>query len=448
MRLRLEIGASQLDPAALELEIERELNRPVQIVTEADAPLAITLSEPGRLTLEYLNERSGWIERSIDLPANPRRAQEVIALLVGNVVRDEAAELLRSLEPAPKDEAAPPLEAAEAEPAPSPEPPRTEPPPAPPERAPPETPAPRDVEQEELIRGPLRLNASLFHPVAVRPDSQRRLLNLELGLMYSNVGAIHGFAFNLGALVIHQGLRGFAFSSWTVVHGVSRGASTSLLLNETHGDFRGALLSSGVNLGETQHGAAVAAGANILRETSYGALIAPVNVAKVVRGVSIGVVNIADRVDGLQLGVVNVAREVRGASIGLASIAGNGSIQPVLWLGTARPSYHVAAKFLVGYVYSELGLAFSPDERALESGLGLHLRLFRTLYVEPGVHYTDIHLAGTVEPDYRNELHYRLRLGLRLFDAFDVFAGGDAIQRLSGGTDGPRVQALFGVAVL
>src|SRR5690606_4051439 len=84
LRIRLDLGPRDLDPALVKSEIERELGRRVALVDTGSAPLSVSVQQPDRLTLRYDDARSGRVERSVDLPADPRRATEVIALLVGN----------------------------------------------------------------------------------------------------------------------------------------------------------------------------------------------------------------------------------------------------------------------------------------------------------------------------------------------------------------------------
>ena len=147
------------------------------------------------------------------------------------------------------------------------------------------------------------------------------------------------------------------------------------------------------------------------------------NISRRLRGLSIGIINVADSVEGVQLGVVNVTREVKGASLGVVSVAGNGRIQPTFWTSNLMPA-HVGVRFIAGYAYSELGAALNPgdDTHAVEVGGGLHLPLTARLYLEPGVHYSEVQSTQDDDADEHGDLHYRLRAGLRFFDLFDVFA--------------------------
>jgi hypothetical protein len=518
LRVRFELGASELDPAVLRAEIERELKRPVMVVSDGSAALSLSVRDSNRLVLEYDDARSGKLERSVDLPREPRRAAEVIALLVGNVARDETGEILRSLEPVPS--------AAPEEPPPAEPQPVSAPTPAP-------TPAPAAAKTkarrgrfnsrrrwlglrspfDDLTRGPLAFNLSLAHPIALLRDSDRRVLHLELGLAYSKVGALEGAGMNLGALVVQRNVRGVALGVfWNEIGGDTRGLSGTLIYERSGGslegvslgglvarrkgqvqglqaalvfneatDVRGALLGGAINNARRVEGAAAATAVNILSGDAEGAVLAAgvnvtsnvdgvvastafnrsrdvrgvtlsagLNVARNVHGVSAGLINFQDRVEGVQLGFVNIAREVDGASLGVVNVAGNGRVQPIVYGSTAMP-IHLGVKFLVGYTYSELGWAAAPsdDVQSPEGGLGMHFPLGASVYVEPGVHYSEVLSTKNDDQAEHGDIHYRARLGVRLFDAFDLFGGGGVIQRIHGADSGKiSGEALFGVAAL
>jgi hypothetical protein len=366
---------------------------------------------------------------------------------------------------------------------------------------------------DDLTRSPIAFNLSLAHPIALLRDSDRRVLHIELGLAYSKVGAIEGAGVNLGALVVKRDVRGVALGTfWNEIGGHTRGFSGTLIYERSGGslegvslgglvarrkgqvqglqaalvfneaiDVRGALLGGVLNKARGVDGAAAATAVNILTAPAKGAVLAAgmnvtsdvdgvvastafnssrdvrgvtlssgLNFARNVHGVSAGLINFQDRVEGVQLGVVNVARQVDGAAIGIVSIAGNGRVQPLLYGSTAMP-VHLGVKFLVGHAYSEVGWAASPGEdvQSPEGGLGVHFPFGASLYLEPGVHYSEVLSTKNDDAAEHGDMHYRARLGVRFFDTFDLFGGAGVIQRIHGADSGKvSAEALFGLAAL
>lgn len=516
LRLRLDLAADSLDAQSLRTEIERELKRPVALVPDFDAPLSVRVFGDGRLTLAYTRPRAGRVERSVDLPEDRNRATEVVALLVGNVVRDEAGELLQSLEAS-----APPNSTSEPEPAPAL--PLNESPAPAPEHTPKPAPAQSQAGEvrdwlglrsrfDSLRESPVKFNLSLAHPITLLTKSEERRLHFELGLVYSRVGAVEGVALNFGALSVRQHLRGVALGGlYNHVGGATHGVSVSFLYGGGSGSLegvglsglvayhetqvigahvgvgvaitkelegaqlagalslvtraRGATLAGGLNVvPERLEGAAVAGGGNVLGSVRGAALAAGANVVsgdtegllatgglnltRDLRGISIGLINIARNVEGVQLGLINVASKVDGASLGLVSIAGDGRVQPVFY-GSTTKRFHAGVKFLAGHAYSEVGWAYAPvnEAQSLEAGGGLHLPI-GNLYLEPGIHFSETDTLNNTPYEAHSDLHHRLRVGLRLFDKLDVFAGGGVLQGINGKTkDAIRGEGFAGLAV-
>src|SRR5262245_34320368 len=105
--------------------IARELGVPtVPLESEPfSAVLLITIEAGDQATVLY-RDATGEMERTVDLPGDPGPAVEMIALLCGNLARDQASELVRRFA-----RAAPTVEPAPIAPAPAPPPPAA--PPAP-----------------------------------------------------------------------------------------------------------------------------------------------------------------------------------------------------------------------------------------------------------------------------------------------------------------------------
>jgi hypothetical protein len=537
LTLKLELGSSKLDPEAIRKAVELELKQSVLLTAAPPAAgtpsLSVVAHEDHTVTVSYLASTGLPRTRSIATPENSARGAEVIALLAGNLARDEAAELLAALEAkagaTTSSTAAPPdgSDASGADPAPKSEtaakPSAAAPPPPPsPQHAPPSNPPPL------LETPPPALNLSLVAPKALYRDSERRSFVGELGLGYSHVGALHGVGLNLcslrterdvrgisfatfrndtggmvtgvtGSLIVNrrQRLRGLSFSGLLnlgsadaqglsvagmsnleqdfqgfqaagLVNGASEfqggqgagllnwgdrfeGAQTAGLVNWANG-FQGAqvagllnrvkhfdgLQTAGlVNWAASSQGMQLAGGLN-RAQTFTGLQVAGLNIADAISGLQLGIVNVAGNVQGLQLGVVNVAKRVDGTSIGLVSVADNGRVQPVLWASSSQP-LNAAAKFTVGPVYTQAGLGYAPVDQTYtyELGVGLHLRIFKRFFLEPGVHYSE--MRSTNQP-FDHELieygHYRVAAGLDL-GKLSPFAGAGVLQRFAHHADAP-----------
>jgi hypothetical protein len=347
LAVHLELGWRSLDPERVRAALERELGKPVLLSDDESAPLELEVSEDGRLSVRYSRSAGPDLVRQVDLPADDERALEVMALLAGNLTRDEASELIDSL-----NAAAP---AAPAAPAP--------PPPA----AAPEPPPARTYETSPSV------NLSLFHPLQTTSNSEEHAFALELGLAYGRVGAIDGFGANLGVLHVDGPLSGLGMASfWTKVGGPIDGVTASLLLTQGNdrldgvslsgfvgvqkgavdgaqlavlaavaGDVVGWQGSGGLSLARSLQGFQGAAGVSIVRGDAAGvvgaggASIATGNVdgligaagaalARDVEGaVLAGAFTIARDVDGVQGSAgVNVARDVEGVQMtGGANVA-------------------------------------------------------------------------------------------------------------------------------
>jgi hypothetical protein len=308
LEVRLALGARRLDSERVRRAIERELARPVALSAVDSAPLVLSVGPDGRLGARYTRPVEPVLVRQVDLPADDERAVEVIALLAGNLTRDEASELIESLN---------------AEAAPAPPPVVAAPPPA----APP-PPARRRYEASPS------LNLSLFHPLTLVSHSEEHEFALELGLAYGRVGAISGFGAEFGVLHVDGPLSGVGMSTfWTKVGGPARGVTASLVFNQSRGGIAGAQLGGLVALESgsvqgAQLAIAVAIAQDVVGVQGSGALSLSKSLqglqgssgVSIVRGraegvVGAGAVSLAGGdVDGL-IGAAGaaIARDVRGA---------------------------------------------------------------------------------------------------------------------------------------
>lgn len=506
LSMKLDLGRSKLDAEAVRLAVERELRRPVTIAGAADdASLSVVANADRTVTVSYRTSRGETRTRSVGLPEDSSRGAEIVALLSGNLSRDEAAELLAELtaKAAPSAPAAAATSTGEglnaAPTAKDESPPTTTWKPTAGETRSPRAKGATPTSRPPLLSTPFpSCNLSLFAPVSLYSQSERRIFKAELGLFYSHVGELHGGGLNLFVLHTERDLRGVSFATfYNRTGGSVSGASGSALLNRRYqlrgfefagllnlgsGDGRGASAAGLANLSgdfiglqaaglsnwanafrgvqatglgnRSQHavglqvaglmnwsgrfqGAQVAGGANVGSRFEGLQAAGGVNVAETISGLQVGVVNVAQEVRGVQLGVVNVAKRVHGTSIGLVSVAGNGRVQPVFWLSSAE-LLNVAAKFSVGPLYTQAGLGFALENQTYtyELGLGGHIPIHR-FFIEPGVHYSE--MRSSKHP-FDHELieygHYRVAVGLDLGQV-SPFAGGGVLQRFAHSVDAP-----------
>jgi hypothetical protein len=349
-----------------------------------------------------------------------------------------------------------------------------------------------------LLRSPYpKLGLTLKYPVGLVPDSERYVMNGELGLVYSRVGQIEGVGLNIMVLRAERDVHGWTFATFynytggnvygltgagLVSHGSGlEGAAISGLVNDQtadahwflfagignrYRDLRGCALSGIANIGRDLDGCAVTGILNWARDGRGFQVAGLVNVADKLRGIQLagvtnvadeiagaqlGLVNVAGEVHGVQIGLVNVAKHVEGTSLGLVSVAGNGRAQLVLWGSTFMP-VDVAAKFIVGSFYTQVGAGYQPSNHTYtyELGLGAHLPVGR-LFIEPGVHYSEQRdTAQSFSRALSENVHYRLAVGLDLHAA-SPFVGVGVSQRFAHTVDAPdsspiRIEGFGGVA--
>lgn len=498
LRVWVDVGDSGLDKVAIQSAIARELGANVELADSSDTALRIACTDDQRVRVLYRTEAGEELSRVVDLPESSERKVEVIALMVGNLTRNEAAELLAALQPQP----------AEA--------PKPEAPPPTPRKAPP---APAAKPQPKPVGGYLHakrpgINASFYYPLATLPDSDRRVFAIEVAAAYGRVGAIQGIGVALGALHVENQVDGLALGlGATRVDGPLRGVQLGVLYSESHGEQLGLNLSAlllyqrGKTTGfavsglaafsEDVDGVAVAGALDVAHHVrgahiaglaaiasdrvdgvqiggaiqstpemngfSAAALlnragrtrgVAAAGLATVtgdLDGVAIGIVNVGGSVHGAQVGVVNVAtKDVQGYQLGIVNYAHeNGDTQALAFCDSLVP-FNIGIKFTTGYGYSELGLSSDATKSGYQAflGLGAHLPLARFSFDVGG----RISSSNQDDPNNggpkRTDVHYLARMNLRLTRAVELFAGGGARHGVIGegaGTAQPEV--LGGVAL-
>ncbi|XXX71917.1 hypothetical protein WMF30_30155 [Sorangium sp. So ce134] len=268
-----------LDPDAVRAAVEREIGAGVTLSRAATAgrPTLVLRGEPdGRVTLSYSAADDRRIERTIDVPGDPDRAAEAIALLAGNLVRDEAAELAAAFGKRPAE--APP--AAQPEPTAPPAPPAAAAQAAPPRAAQATQPARPEPPRCSLPGAKnILLGADVFPFVGTSTvDGTNVVRRYSLNLAGGTTAGVSGLELGVGVNIVSSFLCGAQFA-----------AGANLVL----GPARGAQLAAGLNVARSLSGAQVG---------SFNVAAGPVS------GAQGGVLNVAaGAVDGAQLGAINVA---------------------------------------------------------------------------------------------------------------------------------------------
>jgi hypothetical protein len=274
--------------------------------TEDLATVVVRRRARGDVTIVFVRPDGREVERTLELPRDRALATETIALAAGNLVRDEAAELVAALTP-------PPVPAAES--------PVAE---APPPDAVPSAPSPPATRRASCKDGQHVFFGADFAPYAgtssVYP-ARRRTLSFNFIAGYAL--GLNGFELGVGANIESAFMCGAQIAAGANVvlgdvHGVQLATSNVAL-----GDVDGAQLSvvnfAGGAVDGAQIGTVSVAGGHL-----DGAQIGVVNLLKgAANGNQTGVVNMAGGgADGAQIGVVNLTTgNVDGAQIGTTNIA-------------------------------------------------------------------------------------------------------------------------------
>lgn len=436
--LQLSVDPALLDEQALRETIQRELERPVVSVQEAEhvGELSIKSLPGSRVSVTYRRTHDQEpLVRVVSLPRVREERAQWIAWLVGNLARDEATDWLSQHHGDDSLRVQPGAVSARADSVPengsnSDASNSALPPPVPTAL---QVPAPAPA--RPVRRGPglfregattlesRTFNLSLWYKwLQLHPGSSSMRFALQLGAGYGRVGAIRGFGFDLLHHRVEQQVQGMAGSLiWTWVprtHGLAW--STGVVTAD--GRLRGADLAwifayrnAAVPHGELQNGATFAPGSNpdvigvqlagvgawnrgtfvgvqgasaftrhqgSLRgfQMSFGA-----NVADRAEGAQLAAVNVADDVRGVQFGLVNYARRVDGIAIGLVNIASNVRVQALPWV---ERDYH--ANLGLRYVYRPLTFGYSisrdPQRERTRILFGIGARLQRDRFaIAPAV---------------------------------------------------------------
>jgi hypothetical protein len=296
-----------IEPAAVAAGIALELGVATSIVTDDDAcfaPCAVVTVDESNLASIQLRGAAGVQMRSMELPESDDDAAAVVALVIGNLARDESAALIASLTP-------PPAPAPTPVPTPSP------------------SPAPERPRAHGVSLGfvpPFAVDIAgsdgpAFDLVAGAHD---RTTGFSISAVGSAIGEVHGAQIG-GAVTVAGRVDGAQVGGAVSVARDVRGTQVAGALSVAR-DIRGAQIAGALAIAREVHGTQIAGAAAIAQGDVDTQVSGALNVAGGrMRGVQVsGALNIAGRVDGVQVGVVNIARAGDGASFGLINIVRGG----------------------------------------------------------------------------------------------------------------------------
>ncbi|EYF00729.1 LA_2272 family surface repeat-containing protein [Chondromyces apiculatus] len=459
--------------------IARELGMTVTLAPSWTGPSALVLRRDTastaptahRAALTFHAEDGRLVERAVDLPANPAQAVEVIALLAGNLVRNEAAELSEAF--GQRLPAAPPL-AAPAPRRPSPEqgrgasPPTTNPsapglttpsgPSAPRSTAPSAPSAPSTPPAPSAPSAP----SPCGRPPSARASVTPFGLDLAPFVGTSTFTGVHvrrNLALNL-TVGLSEGPLGFELGGLNIATQGACGVQAAVGANLVTAPVSGWQLSVLGNTGTALTGVQTSAGANVSTGDAEGLQLGGVNVTTgalsgvqlglanittgTLSGVQFGAVNIAAQgITGLQLGVVNIAPRST-LSLGVLTIIPEGRTHVDLW--ATDEGFLMAGLKHGGDAFHNLyGAGIRPGSDGVRAwvayGLGGHLDATSRLFVD--VDLLSYSLIAPSDP-FSLVLQLRAVLGVRLLRGVALFGGLTFNQHLSADPDAESLGLLGG----
>ena len=302
-----------LDDRALQAAIQRELDG-----VPPEGHLDVAVKADGTATVSYLRPDGSTLERTVVLPARDDEAVEMLALLAGNLVRDQAGDVIADLEPVPS--------------------------------------ATRRYTRKMFTVGifpPLSTDLVYGEPVVstfagslffgVTPGVRGASISGGIDVQTDDTKGIH--VAPLGSLALRD------------VDGLQLAGLGSL----TFGHHEGIQLAGAVSIARSLRGVQVAGGFNGAGSLT-GAQVSPLNVAGRVRGVQLGLFNYAEDIDGAQIGLISIVRR------GLTEVDVSGESHRTLHLVLrhGKPRFHTL-----------YGVASAPpgDQSVQLFGLGFGTRL-------------------------------------------------------------------------
>jgi hypothetical protein len=468
------VGKSGLDPEAVRQEIAKELRVSVSSTPVAGAKGKLDVRvDDANVSMTYETADGRQLTRVVKRPKDPSEDLEVIALLAGNLARDEAADLLGGMGPKPDADAgtSPATSETGTPPVDAPPKPKTEPKKAIAKPKPNEKPTDERTQKKSAKK--LRhdyLNLSLFHPTALHPDSHLYEFNVELGLGYSRIGALDGFGLTVGALHVDGKAEGIGVSVlWTQTKGGAdgfygtgffttsegrlHGMEGSGIFNHRLGDVRG-LQGAGIfnraNNVEGMQGAGIlnisgsvdglqASGiVNQAKGRIRGVQASTINTSGDVEGVQAGLVNVGGKIQGVSVGLVNYSDKVEGLSLAPISILPNNRTQALVFTDSVAVG-NIGVKYDTGPMYSLFTLGGDPapaDQRKVGGGgaIGVHVLKEGHLFVDADLLYRYFDEDPGASDEGSHSTALRGLVGWDFGD-FGVYLGGGGEYRVTPAND-------------
>jgi hypothetical protein len=388
------------DPADFQAAVDRELAG-----VAVDGKLDVAVSPDGTATVTYTRSDGRKIVRTVTLPERRDDAIETVALLAGNLVRDQLSGF-----------AEPPATSIAA----------TAPAPAPASAA--DVPPVRVVPFELGLVPPASTDLVYGVPVAHR---------FAVGLVAGYGHGVRGVSL-AGAVDVQDGsVEGVQVAgALDVVRGPERGVQIAGPANVATGRVAGVQVAGALNVAaDDVRGLQIAGAANVATGRVAGVQLAgALNVADESSGAQIAPFNVARRAHGLQLGVVNYGdadADDGGLSIGVFSIVRHGLTE----VDAAAESYgglsitlrHGRRRFYNLYGAATTSTSDGDAEGVQMAGLGFGSRLgsgeIAGAPVDVDVDLMGWSLSGNGVVGGNNVLG-RLRLGAAVgFGHVAVFAG-------------------------
>jgi hypothetical protein len=420
----------QTPPAGVSVEAMRaaigeELGVPIELAEAAPTAgrgalvLRVDSARAHRVILTYHAPDGRVNERAVDVP--PREATrtiEIVVLLAGNLVRDEAAELAALLRPKGAEaeldeppESTPsestPSESTPSESTPSESTPSESKPPSTAQNPPPvrrSTPAPPRA--TERRKPPATIPSACAHSAAKTVIASADVLpfigtstvtgvdhtrNLSISVLGGWSTGVRGVTVSNGFNIATEVVCGVQLTGGV---NVSAGPVQGLQLGGVNvsGPLEGTQAGIGVNVATEVRGLQLG-GVNVATRSAYGAQAGGVNIAvDELVGVQIGAVNVAaGGVKGVQIGAINVASEST-LSLGLINILPRGRVHIDAW-GTESGLMMLGVKNGGRYFHNIYGAGVLPAaghvELAFAFGMGVHL----PIPVTSGL-FVDVDLLG------------------------------------------------------
>jgi hypothetical protein len=364
--------SAPLEAERLRGAVARELGAPVIWGRDGKGGTLVVRQEGDHVVVSFDRPDGHHDGRAIPLASDPAQAERDIALLAGNVARDQAAQFIAP--PAPPQAVAPPVPpAVVARPA-----------------SPAPWPSPCDATGPHL---PVAIDFAPWVGVSTK-DQGRSIRNLSIGIAGELSGGLTGLAVSGGVNVDDGPLCGVQVSGAVNVAG----------------DSRGAQVTGAVNIAQRVTGVQIAGGVNVAGDDSSGAQLGTVNVmGGHLRGVQIGVVNYAPDID-FQLGLVN--------------INGSGRLLLDAWTKPEMGLVLAGVKHGGTHYHWIYGFGTRPADPArpwAALGLGAHVTPAEKLYVDIDVvdHLQLVFGSGDATQIYEA----RAVVGYRVLPQLALFAG-------------------------